>query len=94
MQPMNAKRNGLQKHLSIRGIDPALSKALNAELRRRGTSLNQTVLDLLRRELGLNPGEKFSNGLGKLGGRWTEEEFREFQKNTAIFGQIDEELWK
>jgi len=82
------------RHLTIRSVDPALARALTHEQRRRGGSLNQTVLELLRRAVGLGTGKKHSNGLAKLGGKWTEKEFQEFQRNTAIFEQIDEELWK
>lgn len=80
------------RHLTVRCVDPALAKALSIEKKRRGKSLNQTVIDLLRRALGLGTAEdKFDNGLGKYAGGWTEEEFQEFQRNTAFLNQPDEE---
>lgn len=81
------------KALTVRNVDPRLAEALDEERKRRGTSLNRTVLDLLRRTLGLEPGEPASNGLGKLAGTWTEEEHRAFEEATAPFEQVDEELW-
>lgn len=82
------------KHLTVRGVDTTLARALSREQRRQKKSLNRTVLDLLRKALGLSETGEFSNGLGRFGGTWTEEEFQEFQRNTAMFEQIDEELWK
>lgn len=93
MHSMNArKRNGISGHLTVRGVDPVLSRALQKERKRRGTTLNQTVLDLLGRALGVS--QPFDNGLGKYAGGWTEEQLKEFQRNTACFDQIDEDLWK
>lgn len=40
------------KTLTVRGVTTELGRALNDEKRRRGTSLNQTVLDLLGQSLG------------------------------------------
>ena len=92
---MNAPHASPAKCLTIRGVDPALSKALTKERHRRGASLNSVVIDLLRRALGVrNGGAEYDNGLGKYAGGWTEEQFQEFQRNTACFGQIDEDLWK
>ncbi|MCC6741096.1 MAG: hypothetical protein IT452_18795 [Planctomycetia bacterium] len=82
------------RHLTVRNLEPDIAKALDRERRRSGTSLNQTVMDLLRRALGIQRGKKFSNGLAKYAGGWTEEEFREFQRNLSLQRQIDEEMWK
>jgi plasmid stability protein len=82
------------KNLTIRNVTDELHRALQEEQRRRGASLNQTVLDLLRRALGLEAGAPFDNRLDALAGTWTEEEFHAFEEHTAPFGQVDEELWR
>ncbi|MDX2091153.1 MAG: hypothetical protein SFX73_25055 [Kofleriaceae bacterium] len=82
------------KALTIRKVDPALSKALERERKRRGTSLNETVLDVLRRSLGVVPGEQRSNGLRALAGTWSARDLKEFEAATAVFEQIDPELWR
>lgn len=82
------------KQLTIRKVSPELAKALDSESRLRGRSLNQTVLDLLHQALGLSSKGGYDNGLGELAGTWTEEEFAEFERNTAIFEQVDRELWQ
>lgn len=81
------------KQLSIRNVGPELAAALEDERRRRGTSLNRTVLELLRQAVGLSR-LPFDNGLKELAGSWSEEELREFEEATAIFEEVDEELWR
>lgn len=80
------------KALTVRNVPPALAEALDAERRRRGGSLNQTVLDLLSQSLGV--GVRRSNGLASLAGTWTEEEARSFEESLAPFGTVDPELWR
>jgi hypothetical protein len=80
------------KALTIRNLPPTLAEALEREKRRRGQSLNQTVIELL--DQGLGTLRTRSNGLGRLGGGWSEEEFRDFEQATAQFEAVDEELWR
>ena len=81
------------KAITIRYVDERLSRALQDEKRRRGKSLNRTVLDLLRHALGVNADDGRSNGLRQLAGSWSDAELAEFEKATAAFEQVDEELW-
>ena len=81
------------KHLSVRNVPDDIADALDAERRRRGESLNRTVVDLLRLALGLGL-RPYRNGLERLAGTWTEEEYRRFEKAVACFEEIDEELWR
>jgi hypothetical protein len=82
------------RHLTIRQVPPDLAGALEAEKRRRGTSLNRTVLDLLSQALGVAEGRRRSNGLGRFAGTWTQEEFEEFEEAIADTERIDPELWR
>ncbi len=93
MHSMNTNKGKLLKNMTVRNIPPELAKALDKERRRRGDSLNKTVLELLRQGLGVGPGVR-SNGLASLAGTWSEDEFREFEEATAFFEQVDEELWQ
>ena len=79
--------------MTIRNVTPALSAALDAEKRRRGMSLNRTVLSLMEESLGVR-GKTRSNGLRRLAGTWSEEEFRQFEERVATFNEIDEDLWR
>jgi len=82
------------KQLTIRKVSSELDRAIAAESRLKGQSINQTVLDLLHQALGLGPKGCFDNGLGKLAGTWSEDDFRGFEKNTALFEEPDQELWE
>jgi hypothetical protein len=73
-------------------VPASLAEALEREKRRRGKSLNQTVIDLLGQGLGAQ-GVR-SNGLGRLAGGWSEDEFRDFERAIAQFETVDEELWR
>jgi hypothetical protein len=79
-------------HLTVRNLPEELAAALDEERRRRGTSLNQTVIDLLRLSLGV--GGTRSNGVARLAGTWTEAEHEEFLKAMPPFEEIDQEFWK
>jgi len=71
-----------------------LARALKAERSARGISLNQTVIELLRRALGLTPGAAYDNGLGDMAGTWSAADLAEFERNVRVFEQVDEELWR
>lgn len=70
------------KHLTVRGVPPDVAEALDAEKKRRGESLNKTVIQLLRVALRLSP-EPYDNGLGRFAGKWTEEDLEDFERKVA-----------
>ena len=82
------------RHLTVRDVPAELARALHAEKRRRGVSLNRVVIEVLRDALGLGAGSAFDNGLGNLAGRWSEAEQTEFDKAVACFEEIDEAMWQ
>lgn len=81
------------KHLTVRNVPEDLARALIAERRRKGESLNQTIIELLRRALGVDAGA-YDNGLGALAGTWSEEDHAAFEEATKCFEVIDEDLWR
>jgi hypothetical protein len=91
MRKLNASEKKM-KTLTIRNLPPAVAEALEKEKRKRGRSLNQTVIDLLGQGLGVEVIR--SNGLSALAGSWDEDELRRFEEATAMFEEIDEELWR
>lgn len=82
------------KTMTIRSVPPELAAALEAEKRRRGLSLNRTALSLMQEALGVSNSRRRSNGLRRLSGSWSEDEFQRFETNVAAFGEIDPDLWK
>lgn len=82
------------KTMTIRSVPAELAAALEDEKQRRGTSLNRTVLALMREALGLSQSGPRSNGLRELAGAWDEDEYQEFTSATRVFERVDEELWR
>ena len=83
-----------RSYLTVRNLPSDVAAELERERKRRGDSLNQTVVNALRRGLGLGSARK-SNGLASLAGSWTEEEFAAFEQAVQELGeQVDEELWR
>ena len=80
--------------MTIRNVSTELSAALEAERRRRGLSLNRTVLMLMQEALGVGAGACRSNGLRRLAGSWSESDFREFEQAVAPLSEVDEEIWR
>jgi hypothetical protein len=84
--------------LTIRGFDRELERRIRNLARSKGISLNQAVLQLLKKGAGLPNLQSESNVIGDslddLAGTWTEEEEAEFLKAIEPFERIDEDLWK
>ena len=59
-----------------------------------GTSLNRTVLALLRNALGVASQAAPSNGLRQLAGTWGEAEYKQFEQAVAPLGEVDEAMWR
>lgn len=77
------------KKITIKGVPQEIARALVEEKNRRGTSLNQTILDLLGQYFGINDDSSFDNGLSKMAGTWTKADLKAFKKNTSMFNNID-----
>ncbi len=90
---MNAKREPAT-YLTVRNLPPRVAEALEAEKRRRDISLNQTVIELLQSSLGIDVTGAPQNGLKRLAGVWTEEEFAEFERTVGPSERVDPELWE
>ena len=82
------------KTMTIRNVPAELARALDKERRRRGLSLNRTVLALLRTALGLPSAGMRSNGLGRLAGGWSEAEYKQFEQAVEPLGEIDPAMWR
>ncbi len=95
---MNARKRStpkLPEHLTIRGVPRAVALALDKERRRRGLSLNRTVIDVMKQGLGITRGGVLrSNGLRQFAGTWSAQDARKFDEALAASEQIDAELWR
>ena len=82
--------------MTLRGIDEKMAEALKERAQKEGTSINAVTLRLIRESLGLDKRKRnvIYNDLDHLAGTWSQEEVAEFERNTAVFEKVDEEIWK
>ncbi|MFW5771385.1 MAG: antitoxin, partial [Spirochaetota bacterium] len=65
--------------ITIRGIRPEVDEKLKKAAREQGKSTNQLVLEMIRKDLGIEKERKYSreyNDLYHLFGSWSEEEYK------------------
>ncbi|MDE0553794.1 MAG: antitoxin [Candidatus Poribacteria bacterium] len=85
------------KSMTLRGLDSQLVAKLKEVAEREGKSVNQTVLDALRKQFGLDKARRFTEvhrDLDHLFGRWDEDEFMQIQQKIDSEQRIDSELWQ
>jgi hypothetical protein len=83
--------------LSIRGVDEELALLLKEAASLEHKSVNQFVLETIKKQVGLKKEKRFTqdwHDLDSLFGKWSEEEFASIQGKINHERQIDEELWK
>jgi len=82
--------------MTIRGLDDLTIKALKEKAKQEGTSVNTTLVKLLKEDLGLKKKKRMVvyNDLDHLAGTWSAKEYEEFQKIMKDFETIDETMWR
>lgn len=84
-------------NLSVRGVADKSLQRLKQDAKRQGISVNRLIAGMLNAEGGAVPAAKASavhHDLDRLAGTWSAAEARAFDKATASFEQIDEDLWR
>jgi hypothetical protein len=81
------------KSIALNGIDEQLSALLKQRAAQAQKSIDQFIVDTLKKHLGLEQ-EKEYDDLDTLFGSWTEEEFNSIQKKISLERKIDQELWQ
>jgi plasmid stability protein len=83
--------------ITIRNLPPDLARTIREKARTEGTSLNRTVINLLRERAAANKSGRQRTryrDLDALAGSWTKAQAAEFEKELAAQRKIDPELWK
>jgi hypothetical protein len=80
--------------ITLRKLPEELETRLRALARESHTSLNKTIISVLLKALGLAQESRKKRDLDDLSGTWSASEAEEFDKSTAIFEQIDPEVWR
>ena len=87
------------KQLTVRGLDARLERTLRAEAKRRGLSVNRTVLGLLQEGTGLTEPPSAASSppftdLDHLAGTWSADEADAFDAQLRSSRAVDAELWR
>jgi len=86
------------KQLTVRLTEPELQRRIEDLAAREHLSLNQAVLKLLRRAVGLGVDAAVDTPIGDdiepFVGLWTDEEAEALSTETAVFERIDEDFWR
>ncbi len=84
------------KAITIRGVEPAVAEKLRLTAAKQNKSLNQLVLEFIKKNLGMEKEKKYSrdyDDLDRLFGSWDEKEFDAIQKKISQERRIDQDLW-
>jgi hypothetical protein len=73
--------------LTIQNIPLEIAQALQQESVRLNASLDDTVIELLRRALKIGSPQEKRNGLARLAGTWSAEEHDQFEAAIAVTEQ-------
>jgi plasmid stability protein len=79
--------------MTLRNIPDAVKKRLASKARKDGHSINRTAVELLQTALGMGVGQTKKRDLSAFSGQWNSEDFHAFEKNSRLFGKIDDEVW-
>lgn len=77
---------------TIRGIPPAVDKALRKRARATGKSLNEAAIDALAEGVGIPDGARKRRDLSDIAGTWISEP--KVEAALEAQRQIDEDLWR
>jgi len=80
--------------ITLRDLPEPLEREIRREARRRGLSLNKTIIAVLSERLGFQSHVGRRRDISSLAGTWDDAALNEFSKATATFERIDEDLWK
>ncbi len=85
------------KTITVRGIEASLAEKLRQASKKEGKSVNQIVIDTMKKQLGMGKEKKFTvvhHDMDHLFGKWSAEEFNRIQEKIDSQRKIDKDLWK
>ena len=82
--------------MTLRGIDEQIAVALKERAQKENTSVNTVMLKIIKEALGLDKKKRNMqyDDLDYLAGTWSAQDAAEFENAIAVFGTIDEDIWK
>lgn len=82
------------KTLTLRNVPDGVVEHIVATANETHQSMNATVVQALKRYFGVEADPRRKRDLSAVAGVWGNRDFDEFEKDTAVFSKIDEELWR
>ncbi len=85
------------KAITIRDIDPEVATKLKHKAMEQNKSMNQLVLELIKKNLGLEKDKVYTreyDDLDSLFGSWSDQEFHSIQNKIDQEWQLDQDIWK
>ena len=79
--------------ITLRDVPRELDHRLRELARAQNKSLNRTIIGVLMESLHLGDGRDRKRDMSDLAGTWSAEEAEEFDANTRVFEQLDDEMW-
>ena len=83
--------------LTIRGFEPELSELIRSIAKKEAISMNQVVINLLKKATGIGQNKSshcIGDSLNSFIGSWSLDEKESFDKSIAYFDKIDDDIWK
>ena len=80
--------------LSLRNVPDEVVGRLVGVAKETHQSMNAAAVQALRRCFGLDANPRRKRDLSSFAGSWSKEDFDRFEKASALFEAIDEELWR
>ena len=85
------------KAITIRGVEPDVAEKLKTAASEQNKSINQLVIEFIKKSLGIEKEKKYSreyNDLDNLFGSWDDKEYTVIQNRINKERQIDREIWQ
>ncbi len=85
------------KAITLRNMPPELSRIIQKKAKEQGTSINKTVIALLKEYTGIQEkktAKPLYDDLEHLAGSWSKEDAIKFDQTLAKQRKIDPSLWK
>lgn len=85
------------KAITIRGVEPDVAEKLKLTASDQNKSINQLIIELIKKSLGISKEKKYSreyDDLDNLFGSWDDKEYSTIQNKINQERQIDQEIWQ
>jgi hypothetical protein len=80
--------------ISLKQVPENIDILIRSISKKQNKSIDRTVISLLEKALEIKDDSNKKRDLSSLAGTWSKSQFEEFERNTALFGKIDREIWE